>query len=139
MYWFNGRSLYSLTSSTDPTVVPLLLYYHILAQLLFLLYTAIIYLSCDCSSCSLTSSTGPMIALLILYNRLLAQRSSYSLTSSSGRMVVLLLLYHHLLVQWLFLLYSTIIYWSNGCSSCTPLSCTDVMVVPLVLYRRRLT
>ena len=81
-------------------------------------------------------------------------------------MVVPLVLFHHVLVEWLFLLYSTIIYLSNccsartlpsstgplvvplvlyhhilsnGCSSCTPLSFIDEMVVPLLLYHHLLT
>ena len=119
----------------------------------------IIFWSYRCSFFTFTSPTGPMAVPLVLFDHLLVQWlfllyscfSYNSLTSSIGTMVVFL--------------WSYIIYWSNGCSSCTltsftgtmepfsyctlpsttgpMVSCTlssssGLMSVPLVLYHYRL-
>ena len=59
-----------------------------------------------------------------------------TLESSTGPIVVPIVVYHHLLVQWLFLLYSAILF--RGCSSCYLPSSTGPMVVPLVLFHHLL-
>ena len=101
----------SLTSSFGTMVVLLMVLHHLLVQWVFLLYSYIIYWYNGCSYCTLPSSTEPMV--------------SCTLSSSSGLKSVPLVLYHSRLVQWLFLLYFSIIS-------------TDSMVVPLVLYHHLL-
>ena len=126
--------------------VPLVLYHHLLAQWLFLLYSCFSYNS-------LTSSIGTMVVLLMVLHHLQVQSVfllysyiiywyngcsyrtlpsttgpmvSCTLSSSSGLMSVPLVLYHYRLVQWLFLsMYSSIIS-------------TGSMVVPVVLYHHLL-
>ena len=101
----------SFTSSIGTMVVLLMVLHHLLVQWVFLLYSYIIYWYNGCSYCTLPLTTGPMV--------------SCTLSSSSGLMSVPLVPYHYRLVQWLFLLYSSIIS-------------TDSMVVHLVLYHHLL-
>ena len=55
--------------------------------------------------------------------------------STTSTMVVPLVLNQHPLAQWLFFLYSPIVYYPNGCSSCTLTSCTGKMLVsPIVKH-----
>ena len=99
-------------SSTDQLVVPR--------------FSSITYRPNSCSSCSLPSYTDPMVVPVVLFYHLLGQ-------------CLFLLVYYHLLVQWLPLLYATIIYWHNGCFSYTLTSSTGPMVVLLVVLHHVLT
>ena len=53
--------------------------------------------------------------------------------STTSPMVVPLVLNQHQLRQWLFFLYSAIVYYPNGCSSCTLTSFTGTMLVPPIV------
>ena len=55
--------------------------------------------------------------------------------STTSPMVLPLVLNQHLRFQWLFFLYSAIVYYPNGCSSCTLTSFTGTMLVaPIVKH-----
>ena len=111
--------------TTSPMVVPLVLNQHLLAQWLFFLYCAIVYYPNGCSSCTLTSFTGTMLVPPIVKHHLLVQR------------LFLFLLYSFIMYDTM-VVYTTIIYWPNGCSVYSLTSFTGPMVLPLILYHHLL-
>ena len=112
-------------STTCPMIVPLVLNQHQLGQWLFFLHSAIVCYPNGCFSCTLTSFNGTMLVPPIVKHHLLVIGcSSCTLISC--------------MTQWLFLFYTTIIYWPIGCSVYSLTLFTGPMVLPLILYHHLL-
>ena len=140
----------------------MVLYYHLLAHPLFLVYSTIFYWHIGYPYDITLSFSDPHAIPLVLFYLLLAHLLSLwystiffwptgfpcgtllSFTGSQAIPMILfylffpqtfaVVLYYLLPAHWLFLLYSTIFFWPTGYPYGTLLSSTDTQAIPMIPY-----